>query len=187
MFLFSVYKKYISLEVFHFRELKKMSKERVLQLLLLASILHKAAGEKNETRTGGQPVIWDSASCEIGFYDNSTVKISLKGCGFKGEDFSSNIFCGVSSLKQLDISDNRFTRLPPKLFQGLNELMSGNELLTLQEGIFEDLSSLNVLHLQKNQLREIHKGLFRNQLTLEALDLSFNLLESLPDMLFFQT
>ena len=120
-----------------------MSKERVLQLLLLASILHKAAGEKNETRTGGQPVIWDSTSCEIGFYDNNTVKISLKGCGFKVVDFSSNILRGVS-LKQLDISDNRFTRLPPKLFQGLNELMeldlSGNELLTLQEGIFEDLS-----------------------------------------------
>ena len=188
MFLLSVYKKFISLEVFHFRELKKMSKERVLQLLLLASILHKAAGEKNETRTGGQPVIWDSASCEIGFYDNRTVKISLKGCGFKDGDFSSTIFHGLSSLKQLDISDNRFTTLPPKLFQGLNELveldLSGNELLTLQEGIFEDLSSLNVLHLQKNQLREIQKGLFRNQLTLEALDLSFNLLESLPDMLF---
>ena len=128
-------------------------------------------------------------------------------------EFPERIFSGLSSLRELQISQNRtlsslesgvfddltnlgelrmnanaIAELPGGVFQDLSNLtrleMWSNKLTSLRPGVLDDQSSLKVLKLSDNQLTTLPKGIFGGLTDLEDLDLAYNNLSSLSTDLF---
>ena len=128
-------------------------------------------------------------------------------------EFPERIFSGLSSLRELQISQNRtlsslesgvfddltnlgelrmnanaIAELPGGVFQDLSNLtrleMWSNKLTSLPPGVLDDQSSLKVLKLSGNQLTTLPKGIFGGLTDLEDLDLAYNNLSSLSTDLF---
>lgn len=86
-----------------------------------------------------------------------------------------NSFSGLLSLKQLELSNNAITKMPPNLSNKLEKLyLSGNKLEFLSKLDLEGLSSLKTLDIALNQLKLIEKGTFEQLETLGSIDLSGN-------------
>ena len=171
--------------------MKKKDEGRAGCLLLLAIVVHLAACDKLETISARQPDTPDNpdeALCEIGFYNNRTVNITLKSCGLSDGDLPPGIFHGLSSLKYLDLSGNNFTRFPTEMFQGLSNLLSldlsGNKFLTFETELFTGLSDLEVLDISNNHLVSLSTELFRNMSGLKYLNISSNFIQTLPPKIF---
>ena len=96
-------------------------------------------------------------------------------------------FSGLTSLQELDISDNFLSKLPKGIFSGLTSLRklscSRNDLNILQEDVFSGLTSLQELNLSGNYFssEDLPKGIFLGLTSLRNLDLSVCQLEDLPE------
>eukprot|EP00435_Cladocopium_sp_Y103_P014700 s527_g3.t1 len=96
-------------------------------------------------------------------------------------------------METLDLSHNRLTVLPPRIFQAgsLRELpliremhLESNRLTTLPARVFKGLA-VKQLHLQSNYLTQLHAESFRGlKLDYGILDLSRNKLQTLPPRVF---
>ncbi|XP_067405837.1 transforming growth factor beta activator LRRC32-like [Emydura macquarii macquarii] len=93
-------------------------------------------------------------------------------------DMAACYFSNLTSLKKLDLSWNRMTRLPGGIFQGtlkLREINLNNNYITeIEEGAFEALIGLKMVNLAMNSLHCI-SGFSLTQL--QVLNLSYNALE----------
>ena len=97
-------------------------------------------------------------------------------------------FAGLSSLKELTITDNPLTVLPDEMFAGLRSLetlwLFNNRLSSLPRAAFFELSELTELRLTNNLLSSLEEGMFIGLSTLQSLHLNGNRLTSLPDRVF---
>ena len=113
---------------------------------------------------------------------------------YTGATLPRELFQGLTSLKQLDLSGhfhfppNPLTTLEAGIFEGLDALeelnMYRNRLTTLEVGAFDGLSSLTSLDLGDNELASLEAGVFRGLSSLTSLDLSINELTSLEKGVF---
>jgi hypothetical protein len=63
-------------------------------------------------------------------------------------------------------------------------VLDGNELTLLPEGVFDGLTSLNMLILRSNRISSLPAGIFDKLTSLIALELNNNMITSLPDNVF---
>ena len=97
-------------------------------------------------------------------------------------------------MESVDLSHNRLTVLPPRIFQAgsvrelpwIRELhLESNRLTTLPAGVFAGLT-VKQLYLQSNNLTQLHPNSFRGLKLLDfgILDVSRNKLQTLPSRVF---
>uniref|UniRef100_K7FZ01 LRC32 protein n=1 Tax=Pelodiscus sinensis TaxID=13735 RepID=K7FZ01_PELSI len=93
-------------------------------------------------------------------------------------DMAACYISNLTSLKELDLSWNKITRLPGGIFQGTLKLreinLNNNYIMEIEEGAFEALLSLKIVNLAMNSLHCI-SGFSLPQL--QVLNLSYNALE----------
>ena len=93
-----------------------------------------------------------------------------------------------TSLKKLDLSSNKFTQLPPNIFNTLSNLnwlsLKNNRLGRLDERLFTGLMQLKHLDLDNTQQIELHENLFHDLVNLEKLSIMNNKLQQLNSSLF---
>ncbi|XP_053294425.1 carboxypeptidase N subunit 2 [Pleuronectes platessa] len=94
----------------------------------------------------------------------------------------------LTSLTNLVLSSNQLSSLPEDIFRNVTLLenldLSENQLSLLPELIFYNLSAITSIHLHKNNLRRLEPKLFNDQWLMQQLYLSDNQLETLPPGLF---
>jgi hypothetical protein len=98
----------------------------------------------------------------------------------------SNVFHGLTSLNHIELHGNQFTTFHEDLFQGLPSLTVGldlykNNITSLPEGLFRNLTLLPWIRLGDNQLTTLPSGLLRGLTSLNRLFLDNNKLARLPD------
>jgi len=132
---------------------------------------------------------------------------SLRASNNQITNISLEAFTGVTNLRALDISYNKFKFFPNSVdnLVNLNELylmgnrlstipdtigklvqlvlldLSFNDFLVIQQGVFGALKSLKTIHLQNNRLSRIPSDIFSHP-TLREVDLSSNTLGDLPNL-----
>jgi len=121
---------------------------------------------------------------EMGTQLKSLTHLYLRNNRLESEDFPKDFGMMKVTLRDLNLSGNNLTTLPPSLL-GLSALrnlfIGGNRLLRLPRGI-NQLKKLKVFYLGGNRLRQLPEEI--GQLThLVALILSDNMLDCLPDSL----
>lgn len=92
------------------------------------------------------------------------------------KSISENAFGKVwETLCVLNLTGNKLTSLPEKVFQGLSNLrelhLSGNKLEKLEPGLFHGLTNLEVLKLKGCGLESIKPAAFKDLTNLRHLDL----------------
>ncbi|KAM9789528.1 uncharacterized protein ACB057_012170 [Neosynchiropus ocellatus] len=110
---------------------------------------------------------------------------TLKELNLKGNRLGElSSFSSFRSLYHLILSSNQLKTLPEDAFRNLTALefldLSENQFSRLPETVFKNLSNIKVLHLHKNQLDQLDGALFKDQEFVEQLYLSDNRLRSLP-------
>ncbi|XP_034470376.1 carboxypeptidase N subunit 2 [Hippoglossus hippoglossus] len=94
----------------------------------------------------------------------------------------------LTSLTDLVLSSNQLSSLPEDIFRNVTLLenldLSENQLSLLPELIFYNLSGIISIHLHKNNLRRLEPKLFNDQWLTQQIYLSDNQLETLPPGLF---
>ncbi len=98
------------------------------------------------------------------------------------------IFNGLQDLLILDLSANELTTLPAGIFDGLGNLrhlyLSYNQLITLPSRVFYGLDNLQHLFLIDNQLTTLEPGIFNDLQKLRLLLLDGNQITTLPAEIF---
>jgi carboxypeptidase N regulatory subunit len=93
-----------------------------------------------------------------------------------------------TGLVELMLHDNLLISLPEGLFQNLRELrtlsLCNNELIFLPGKLFSGLNNLQLLALHENQLISLPEGLFQGRERLWLIDLGNNRLVTLPRRIF---
>jgi len=88
----------------------------------------------------------------------------------------------------LDLSYNKLTSLPPKVFYGLEKVtelnLGSNKLVKIDPALFKGLKTLLDLKLKNCQLKEVAYGTFNGLQNLHSLDLSMNYIVKLEKNLF---
>ncbi|KAJ8375196.1 hypothetical protein SKAU_G00057760 [Synaphobranchus kaupii] len=91
---------------------------------------------------------------------------------------------GLSSLKYLYLSNNRISSLPPfplESFPLLHKVtLSHNSLSVLPDGLLKGLNQLSVLELSDNSIAQLPKELFQNSSSLEYLHMDRNMFSEMP-------
>jgi len=106
-------------------------------------------------------------------------------------EFDETVFDPLQDLEHLDIGYNWYSELPEKLFSKLTNLkvlsLTGNDpkipektLVNLAPGQFDSLTSLEILYLNYQGIKEFPSGIFRNMWKLIDLDLAGNELTTIP-------
>ena len=111
--------------------------------------------------------------------------------GFSGSGITrlrEDDFKGLTTLTQLDLSDNSLTTLPAGIFRDLSSLkmlwLKHNSLIELPEDAFLGLTSLTWLQLDYNNLITLPEGIFSGLSNLERLWVQEATLETLPEGMF---
>ncbi|XP_077414179.1 uncharacterized protein LOC144043940 [Vanacampus margaritifer] len=90
----------------------------------------------------------------------------------------------LKSLTDLLLSSNQLSSLPEDVFTNVTSLenldLSENRLTALPGRIFADLKSIKTIHLHKNQLSWLDSRLFQDQEFIQQIYLSDNQLQNLP-------
>lgn len=93
-----------------------------------------------------------------------------------------------SKLVELDIFENKFSEIPEKIFEGLENLESlildRNDIQRLHSDSFAGLSWLKQLSLKDNMISDLPDGIFNELSSLTAISLNNNRLTSLSGELF---
>ena len=96
--------------------------------------------------------------------------------------------CRLTTLTQLHLHYNRFTRLPDNCLTNLTSLTwlsaSRNYITELQDGLFDGLHTLKTLDLRHNDISSIESRAFNGLSNLKILDLSYNGITELENGLF---
>ncbi|XP_029363749.1 vasorin b [Echeneis naucrates] len=99
--------------------------------------------------------------------------------GLKAEDFS-----GMEKLEMLDLSQNKLTELPDRVFEPLTSLrnldLSSNQITHISEECFQGMALLERLYLYSNLIKTIHPAAFNGLEHLLELKIQGNQLTSLP-------
>ena len=106
-------------------------------------------------------------------------KISIRGDNLKSID--STMFHGVTGLKVIDLSLNKLSHIPERIFEKTPDVVSvnfaNNNLTWLDGKTFENLTNLRKLDAGHNYIHTIQNGFLSDKLVnLEALDFENNLL-----------
>lgn len=100
------------------------------------------------------------------------------------ETLAEEDFVGMESLEMLDLSQNKVTLLPDRVFEPLTSLrnldLSANQITYLSEESFAGMALLERLYLYSNHIRTIHPAAFHGLEQLLELKLQGNQLTSLP-------
>lgn len=90
----------------------------------------------------------------------------------------------LSSLRNLDLGDNRISDLSTEMFQAMAELqflhVNQNNLTEIRNNTFLGLQKLVAFDLRGNRIKTIEKGAFSHFVSLAELDLSNNCLSEIP-------
>ncbi|XP_066952356.1 chaoptin [Macrobrachium rosenbergii] len=99
----------------------------------------------------------------------------------------SDAFVLLPELRTLDLSENHLNLLPVTLLHPMRKLttldLSMNKITEIRPGQFNE-SSINVINLQHNEIKEIPSEAFKDLLFLHTLDLSHNGIRSIGDAAF---
>jgi hypothetical protein len=92
---------------------------------------------------------------------------------------------GYTALEMLDISNNKISDINPYAFTGLDTMkkliLGHNDLLSLQQNVFEPLMNLKELDLQRNKLSKILPQTMSAMKKLKHLDLRYNKLTDIDE------
>jgi Leucine-rich repeat (LRR) protein len=113
-------------------------------------------------------------------------EINLSDNPIERADYS-NIFACNKNLRILDISGISSTSLNKQSFDGLNLTdlyLCNNKIMSLPDGIFQNITNLKYLDLSNNQISELPSKLFESLFSLENLDLGENEITNIPMGLF---
>ena len=95
---------------------------------------------------------------------------------------------GLTSLQEINLSNNRIEQVRPDAFRGLSELralnLSFNRITALPDDVFADLGNLAFLRLHGNRITDLGKEALRGPLFLQRLALSWNPLGELREDVF---
>ena len=84
----------------------------------------------------------------------------------------------------MHLDENKLSELPEGIFKDLSSLelleLGRNKFSTLQENIFEDLSTLEQLYLYDNDIEYLPPDIFKSLSSLESLYIYSNPLECMP-------
>jgi len=104
---------------------------------------------------------------------------------------NEHIFAKLGKLKIINLSRNNFTRLFPRNLlrnntnlQTVNFFDNKQNMTTLPDGFFANLTELKVLKLKKNGFIELPEDLFWGSLSLTNISLNQNYLSTLPALIF---
>ncbi|MFH4974122.1 hypothetical protein AB6A40_000831 [Gnathostoma spinigerum] len=95
-------------------------------------------------------------------------------------------FADLPNLRQLYLGENRITTLEVGSFSNSSIIMlvlSSNRLRELNEGVFEGMNNLQQLSLKDNEIKSIDQNVFFSNPNLAMIDLSHNELIDLPSSL----
>ncbi|KAH9283513.1 Slit -like protein 2 protein [Echinococcus granulosus] len=96
-----------------------------------------------------------------------------------------NAFSRYSSLRKLNLEENKITNVSPWAFSGLHRLSSlyltGNQIQSFPRNAFKGLSSLTILNLQKNNISCIDGEFFDGLTNLRILHLSENAIDTIEE------
>ncbi|EKX38544.1 hypothetical protein GUITHDRAFT_89338 [Guillardia theta CCMP2712] len=127
-------------------------------------------------------LLWREGSCA----DSCTGGLSLTSLEIR--NITNGTFHGLSSLRLIQLGQNKLQSLPAGIFEGLSSVeqihIPNNMLYTLPAGIFDGLSSLQSLQFHDNQLQSLPAGIFDGLSSLKDLGFYRNKLESLPAGIF---
>ncbi|XP_028310173.1 vasorin b [Gouania willdenowi] len=116
--------------------------------------------------------------------DSSTKKLYLFSNGI--ESLTTEDFTGLEQLEMLDLSQNKLTLVPDKVFEPLTSLrnldLSSNQITHISEDCFQGMRLLERLYLYSNHIRTIHPGAFNGFENLLELKLQGNQLKSVPTL-----
>ncbi|CAB4004821.1 toll-like [Paramuricea clavata] len=106
-------------------------------------------------------------------------KISIRGDNLKSID--STMFHGVTGLKVIDLSLNKLSHIPERIFEKTPDVVSvnfaNNNLTWLDGKTFENLTNLRKLDAGHNYIHTIQNGFLSDKLVnLEAIEFENNLL-----------
>ncbi|KAF3700171.1 Vasorin Precursor [Channa argus] len=112
----------------------------------------------------------------------STKSIYLFANGIEG--LTAKDFDGLENLEMLDLSQNKLTQLPDRVFVPLTSLrnldLSSNQITHISKECFHGLALLERLYLYSNLIKTIHPAAFNGLEHLLELKLQGNQLTSLP-------
>lgn len=114
--------------------------------------------------------------------------LDLSGNLLSSAEIKPGLFQGLSSLKELDISQNQIDRLRKKTFWDLDTLetlkLASNKLRELPNKLLRNMQSLKTLVLSKNLLTQVSNEALQGAKQLNQLLLDNNLIEELEDQVF---
>ncbi|XP_073346737.1 uncharacterized protein [Pagrus major] len=116
----------------------------------------------------------------FGFEASNLTELNLKGNRLT--ELSS--LSSFTSLSDLNLSSNQLSSLPEDVFRNVTALenldLSENQLTSLPEMIFSSLFNIETIHLNKNSLSKVDAKVFEDQMLIQQLYLNDNQMETMP-------
>lgn len=113
-------------------------------------------------------------------------RVFLRGTTLR--ELHPDAFRDLTILVEVDLSQNRLSKIHPETFFGNDRLrylnLSGNPLLTLVEAQLPPLPHLKTLELERCSLRSVHRRAFVNLPQLETVNLNGNFLTNISEEVF---
>lgn len=102
------------------------------------------------------------------------------------EGMTAKDFGGMENLEMLDLSQNKLTEIPDRVFEPLTSLknldLSSNQITHISKECFQGMAQLERLYLYSNLIKMIHPGAFQDLENLLELKIQGNQLTSLPTL-----
>ncbi|KAG7174381.1 protein toll-like [Homarus americanus] len=125
---------------------------------------------------------------QIGINPENVTTLIFYNVGLRQDELQEWHLQGLPNLKNLDFTGNKFTSIPPNLFEATPKLQyfsfTGNNVEMIPESLFKSTPNLTVLRLTENGLTRLPNGIFSDLSKLTNLSLWDNkLVEIHPELL----